>query len=129
MSRSIVIADDTAYMRALIRETLSSVGLVIAGEATDGPSALDMYRQKQPDLIILNLVMPQNTGMQTLKHIKAWDPHAKILVCSALGQAPTIFSAIRSGANDFLVKPFDPQRLIDVVHKLLNINFTHHYEH
>ncbi len=126
MSRSIVIADDTAYMRALIRETLTSVGLLVAGEASDGPSAMAMYRHKQPDLIILNLVMPRSNGLETLKQIKAWDPHAKVLVCSALGQAPTIFSAIRAGASDFLVKPFDPQRLIDVVHKLLNINFTHH---
>lgn len=122
MTRNILIADDTAFMRVYIRETLTKAGFLVVGEASDGESAIAMYRQKQPDLIVLNLVMPNTSGIDTLREIKAWDPDAKVLVCSALAQAPTVVSAIKSGACEFLAKPFDPQRLVDTLYRALGLN-------
>jgi two-component system, chemotaxis family, chemotaxis protein CheY len=123
MSKRILIADDTAYMRAIIREILVYVGLVVVAEAENGEEALALYRQEQPDLVIMNIVMPKMTGLQALQHIKAWDPKAKVLICSAMGQAPTVFSAIQAGAADFLIKPFDGKRLLDSVCKVLHLKF------
>lgn len=125
MSKRVLIADDTAYMRAVLREALSHVGLVIVGEADNGGAAVSMYRQLQPDLLILNVMMPELDGIESLKQIRAWDPHAKILMCSAMGQAATVFSAIRCGASDFLVKPFDSKRLIDAICRILSLKFIH----
>jgi two-component system, chemotaxis family, chemotaxis protein CheY len=123
MSKRILVADDTAYMRALIRETLMSVGLNVVAEADNGSTAINMYRQHQPDLIILNIVMPDMNGIEALKQIKAWDPHAKVIVCSALGQASTVFSAVKSGATEFVIKPFDAKRLIDAICRALSLKF------
>jgi two-component system, chemotaxis family, chemotaxis protein CheY len=120
MSKKLLIADDTSYMRALIRETLQSAGFIILAEAHDGLSVVDLYKQHHPDLLILNVVMPGQNGIETLKLIKAWDPAAKILLCSAMGQASTVISAIREGANDFLIKPFEPKALIDTVNRILS---------
>jgi two-component system, chemotaxis family, chemotaxis protein CheY len=124
MTKRIIIVDDTAYMRAVIKQTLTQSGLQVVGEAEDGTTALNLYRQQQPDLIILNVVMPQVDGIETLKQIKAWDPHAKVLMCSAMGQAATVFTAIRAGASDFLVKPFDTPRLIEAISRVLSLKFV-----
>lgn len=121
MSRSVIIIDDTAYMRALIKNTLLSAGLAVMGEAENGRSTLSLYQQKRPDLVILNIVMPKSNGLDVLQQLKTWDPDAKVLICSAMGQASTIFSAIEKGADDFLVKPFEPKRLLEIVSRLLNI--------
>lgn len=123
MSKRIIVVDDTAYMRALIRKTLEAVGFEVVGEAENGAAGLALYRQQQPDLMIMNVVMPDRSGLETLKELKSWDPHAKVIVCSGMGQSSTVFSAIKAGATDFLAKPFAPQRLIQTVCKALNLKF------
>lgn len=120
MSKRVLIADDTAYMRAIIKDTLQKASYTVVGEAEDGEDAITLYRQHQPDVVIMNIVMPKINGLQALQCIKEWDPSARIILCSAMGQAPAIFSAIKAGACDFLVKPFEPQGLLECLNRTLN---------
>lgn len=120
MSKKILIADDTAYMRTVIREALSAIDVDIVGEAENGEQALALFKEHNPDLLILNIVMPPPDGLAVLQQIKSEKPTAQVLMCSAMGQASTVFAAIRAGADDFLVKPFDPQRLVQTVNRLLH---------
>lgn len=122
MTKRIVIADDTAYMRAIIKEAATSLGIMVAGEAEDGLEALTVYQQQQPDLIVLNVVMPKMNGIETLKCIRTWDPHANVMICTAMGQAPKVFAAVKAGANHFITKPIDNKRLIEALGKALDIN-------
>ncbi len=122
MSKRVLIVDDTAYMRALIRDTLINAGYVVVGQAEDGVSAISLYQQQQPDLVIMNIVMPKMNGMDALKKITEWDGHARVLMCSAMAQAPAVLNAIRAGASDFLIKPFEPKQLLETVGRILERN-------
>src|SRR6478735_1783532 len=124
MSKNVLIAEDTEYMRAQLRKILEELGMVVVAEATDGESTITMFREHKPDLIILNLVMPKGNGMNLLKLMRLEDPQSRILVCSALGQAPTIFEAIRSGALDYIVKPFNKKRLTEAINRALSLNLA-----
>jgi two-component system, chemotaxis family, chemotaxis protein CheY len=121
MRRRIIIADDTAYMRAIIRQTLTDAGLTVVAEAETGEDAFTMFCQHRPDLIILNLVMPRLEGLETLKKIKEINPEAKVLICSAMGQANIIFRAVQAGANDFLAKPFNAKQLLEAAGRTLRV--------
>ena len=119
MRKRVIIADDTAYIRTLIRQTLTGVGLTVVGEAETGEDAFNLFCQHRPDLTILNLIMPRVEGLETLKQIKKISPEAKVLICSAMGQANIIFKVIRGGASDFLAKPFHDKQLLDAVGRTL----------
>lgn len=119
MTKRIVIADDTLYMRSLIRETLKEAGFRIIAELEDGAAAVAGYRQHQPDAMILNLMMPKLGGLEALRQITSWDPNANIIICSAHGQASAVLEAIQAGAREFVVKPFDAARLLEVVNRVL----------
>lgn len=115
----VLIADDAAFMRMMLREILTEGGYEIVGEAANGSEACDLYKQTKPDLVTMDITMPKMDGITALKNIVAEDPQAKIIMCSAMGQQAMVIEAIQSGAKDFIVKPFQPQRVIDAVKKLV----------
>ena len=116
---SILIVDDAAFMRMLIKDTLTKQGYTDIIEAPDGQAACDAYASAYPALVFMDITMPNKTGLEALADIKKIDPMAKVVMCSAMGQEAMVVDAIRLGAIDFIVKPFKPDRLIQVVRKVL----------
>ena len=102
----ILIVDDAAFMRMMLKDILTKGGFEIAGEAADGNEAVAKYNELKPDLVTLDITMPNKDGIQALKEIKAADPNATCVMCSAMGQQSMVIDAIQSGAKDFIVKPF-----------------------
>jgi two-component system chemotaxis response regulator CheY len=118
MSRTILVVDDAAFMRMMIRDILSKEGYRIE-EAVNGRDAVEKYDQVAPDLVTLDITMPEMTGLEALKEIRAKDPSARVLMVSAMGQQQMIVEALESGAMDFLVKPFQPTKVLETVKKCL----------
>lgn len=119
MDKKIMIVDDAAFMRMMIKNALSGNGYANLIEAGDGEIALEMYKTEKPDLVIMDITMPNMDGLQALQAIKALDKNAKIVMCSAMGQEAMVVDAIRFGALDFIVKPFKPDRILQTVAKVL----------
>lgn len=119
MSKSILIVDDAKFMRTLLKDILSKTGYTIAGEATNGAEAIDMYNELKPDLVTMDITMPVKSGLEALKGIIQTHPDAKIIMCSAMGQQAMVLEAIKSGAKDFVVKPFQPERVLEAIDKML----------
>ena len=115
----ILIADDAAFMWMMLRDILVKNGFEIAGEAVNGADALNKYKELKPDLVTLDITMPEVDGLQALKNIRAFDGGAKVVMCSAMGQQSMVIDAIQSGAKDFIVKPFQADRVIEAVKKAL----------
>lgn len=115
----ILTVDDAAFMRMLIKDTLSKNGYTNIVEASDGQNACDVYAAEMPDLVFMDITMPNKTGIEALAEIKKIDPMAKVVMCSAMGQEAMVMEAIKLGAIDFIVKPFKPDRLLQVVKKVL----------
>ena len=111
MSPTVLIVDDAEFMRLMLREILDEMGLKTVGEAGDGCEALDLYRRLQPDLVALDITMPGRDGIATLREILAEDPQACVVMITALGQKDKVLESIQAGARDFIVKPFDPERV------------------
>ncbi len=121
MAINIMIVDDLAFIKLLLKDLIEKAGFRVVGEASDGEEAIDMYQVKKPDLVLLDITMPKMDGITALKKILALDPGAKIIMCSALGQQRLIVQAIQLGAKDFIVKPFRPDRVISSIKKALDI--------
>lgn len=119
MDKKIMVTDDAAFMRVLIKDALSKQGYSNVVEAADGQIACDLYDTEKPDLVFMDITMPNKTGLQALAEIRAKDPNAKVVMCSAMGQEAMVVDAIRLGAIDFIVKPFKPDRLLQIVKKVL----------
>ncbi len=119
MDKKILLVDDAAFMRMLIRDALTKNGYTQILEAADGEIAVQVYDQEQPDLVIMDITMPNKTGIEALKDIKAKYPAAKVIMCSAMGQEAMVVEAIRLGALDFIVKPFKADRILQTVSKIL----------
>ncbi len=119
MSKRILIVDDAAFMREMLRDLLTEEGFEITAEAADGDEAVAAFAEYSPDLVMLDIVMPRKSGLEALREIMARDPSATIVMCSALGQESLVMEALEAGAKDFVVKPFKPDRAIDVVKKAL----------
>ena len=115
----ILIADDAAFMRMMVKDSLTKNGYTDIVEAADGEIACNLYNSEKPDLVILDITMPNKTGIEALRDIQAADPSAKIIMCSAMGQEAMVVEAIKLGALDFIVKPFKPERIIQAVSKVL----------
>ncbi len=115
----ILIADDAAFMRMMLKDILSQGGYEIVGEAANGSEAVELYQQTKPDLVTMDITMPVMDGITALKGIMAADPQAKIVMCSAMGQQAMVIESIQAGAKDFIVKPFQPQRVLEAVKKLI----------
>ena len=117
----ILLVDDAAFMRMMVKDALTKNGYADAEilEAADGVQAVEMYNESKPDLVIMDITMPNMDGLEALKTIKAADPNATIVMCSAMGQEAMVIDAIKSGARDFIVKPFKPDRILKTVKSIL----------
>ena len=119
MSKKILLVDDAAFMRIMIKDTLSKNGYTELFEAVDGADAVQKYAEISPDLVVMDITMPNMDGLQALKEIRAKDSNAKVIMCSAMGQEGMVVDAVKSGARDFIVKPFKPDRIVQAVNKVL----------
>jgi two-component system chemotaxis response regulator CheY len=121
MAINILIVDDLDFIKIVLRDILEKSGFRVIGEASNGGDAIKIYQEKKPDAVLMDITMPGMDGLTALKRIKALDPAARIIICSALGQQRLIVQAIQLGAKDFIVKPFQPQRVVSALKKALNI--------
>ena len=115
----VLVVDDAAFMRMMIKDILTKNGYEVAGEAENGAIAVSKYAELKPDLVLMDITMPDKDGIQALKEIKASDGGAKVIMCSAMGQQAMVIEAIQSGARDFIVKPFQADRVIEAVKKVV----------
>jgi two-component system chemotaxis response regulator CheY len=115
----VLVVDDAAFMRKMVSDALTAGGHQIVGEAANGVEALTRFRELRPDVMTLDITMPEKDGLAALREILAFDPTAKVVMCSALGQESKVLESIKAGAKDFVVKPFQPERVNDAVAKAL----------
>lgn len=119
MAKNILIVDDAAFMRMMIKDILTKNGYNVIGEAENGAKAFEKYNELKPDLVLMDITMPEVDGIVALKKIKGADPNALIIMCSAMGQQAMVIEAIQGGAKDFIVKPFQPDRVLEAVKKVI----------
>lgn len=119
MAKNILVVDDAAFMRMMIKDILTKNGYNVVGEAENGIKACDKYAELKPDLVLMDITMPEMDGIAALKKIKAYDPGAMVIMCSAMGQQAMVIEAIQGGAKDFIVKPFQADRVIEAVKKVV----------
>jgi two-component system, chemotaxis family, chemotaxis protein CheY len=120
MTRRVLICDDALFMRSMLADILASAGYEVAGEAATGAEAVQKYRELGPDLVTMDIVMPDMGGIDAVRAIVKEFPDAKILMCSAMGQQALVIEAVRAGAKDFVVKPFQPSRVVEAVQRVLS---------
>jgi two-component system, chemotaxis family, chemotaxis protein CheY len=119
MAKRILITDDALFMRVTLKNILTQHGYEVVGEATNGAEAVDLYRQLKPDAVTMDITMPEMDGIEAVTEICREDPNARIVMCTAMGQRSMVVDAIRAGARDFVVKPFQPDRVVEALTKLL----------
>lgn len=119
MGSRILVVDDAAFMRMMIKDILTKNGFEVVGEAENGAKAVEKYQELRPDLTTMDITMPEMDGISAVKQIKKIDPAAKVIMCSAMGQQAMVIEAIQSGARDFIVKPFQADRVLEAVRKVL----------
>ena len=115
----IMLVDDAAFMRMMVKDALTKAGYTDLIEAQDGAEAVEKFNAENPDLVFMDITMPNKDGLEALKEIKAAHPNANIVMCSAMGQEAMVIEAIKSGAKDFIVKPFKPDRVLKTVTSIL----------
>lgn len=119
MGKSILIVDDAAFMRMMLKDILTKNGYEVVGEAENGAKAVEKYKEVTPDLVTMDITMPEMDGIAALKNIRMEDSNAKVVMCSAMGQQSMVIEAIQAGARDFIVKPFQPDRVLEAVKKVI----------
>ena len=119
MAQRVLVCDDAIFMRTMIGDILSGAGYEVVGEAETGLQAIERYRNLRPDLVTMDIVMPDMGGIDAVREIVKEDANAKILMCSAMGQQALVVEAIHAGAKDFVVKPFQPSRVLEAVQRVL----------
>ena len=119
MNHTVLICDDAIFMRTMVRDILTQAGFEVIGEAETGVQAVEKYQQLRPDLVTMDIVMPDMGGIDAVRQICKSDPNARILMCSAMGQQALVVEAIQAGAKDFVVKPFQPSRVLEAVQRVL----------
>lgn len=119
MAKRILICDDAAVMRMMLKNILTKNGYEVVGEADDGAVALTKYKETKPDLVLMDITMPGVSGIQALKNIREYDPGALVIMCSAMGQQTMVIDSIESGAKDFVVKPFQAERVLEAVKRVM----------
>lgn len=115
----ILIVDDAAFMRMMIKNILIKEGYYVVGEAENGAQAVEKYKELNPDLVTMDITMPEMDGISAVKEIMKINKGAKVVMCSAMGQQAMVIDAIQAGAKDFIVKPFQPDRVIEAISKVL----------
>ncbi|KAB2954388.1 response regulator [Heliorestis acidaminivorans] len=119
MANRILIVDDAAFMRMMIKDILSKNGYEVVGEAENGAVAVEKWKELRPDLTTMDITMPEMDGINAVKAIRQVDASARIIMCSAMGQQAMVIDAIQAGAKDFIVKPFQPERVLEAVKKAI----------
>ncbi|MDD9147054.1 MULTISPECIES: response regulator [unclassified Sporolactobacillus] len=119
MAGRILVVDDAAFMRMMLKDILTKNGYEVVGEGANGNEAVDKYEELRPDLVTLDITMPELDGIQALKKIRSIDTDCKVIMCSAMGQQSMVIDAIQAGAKDFIVKPFQADRVIEAIKKTL----------
>ena len=119
MAQRVLVCDDAIFMRTMISDILTGAGYEVVGEAETGVQAIERYRTLRPDLVTMDIVMPDMGGIDAVREIVKEDANAKILMCSAMGQQALVVEAIQAGAKDFVVKPFQPSRVLEAVQRVL----------
>jgi two-component system chemotaxis response regulator CheY len=119
VSHTVLICDDAIFMRTMVRDILTQAGFDVIGEAETGVQAVSKYQELRPDLVTMDIVMPDMGGIDAVRQICTLDPTARILMCSAMGQQALVVEAIQAGAKDFVVKPFQPSRVLEAVQRVL----------
>jgi len=117
--KTILLVDDATIMRMMLKKLLSESGYEIVGEAENGQKALEKYKELKPQLVIMDITMPEMNGIQATKAIKEFDSSALIIMCSAMGQQSMVIESIQAGARDFIVKPFQNDRVLEAVAKII----------
>ena len=115
MGRRVLVVDDAAFMRMMLKDILTKNGYEICGEGTNGKDGAEKYNELKPDLVTMDITMPEMDGITALKAIRAMDADAKVIMCSAMGQQAMVIDAIQAGAKDFIVKPFQADRVIEAI--------------
>lgn len=118
MGKTVLITDDAAFMRMMLKDILTKAGYSVVGEAGNGNEALEKYKELKPDIVTMDITMPDCDGIEGLKKIKAADAGANVVMCSAMGQQAMVLEAIKSGAKDFIVKPFQADRVLEALQKV-----------
>ena len=121
MAKKILICDDAAFMRMMVKDILTRGGYEVVGEAENGEKAVSLYETLKPDLVLMDITMPVMDGIQALKLIRKRDASVRVIMCSAMGQAEQVKEAMENGAEDFVVKPYQADRLLEAVKKILNV--------
>lgn len=119
MSHTVLVCDDAVFMRTMLSDILQQAGFTIVGEADTGTKAVSKYKELRPDLVTMDIVMPDMGGIDAVREITAFDPGARVVMCSAMGQQALVVDAIQAGAKDFVVKPFQPSRVLEAVQRVL----------
>ncbi|MBA3405200.1 MAG: response regulator [Gemmatimonadaceae bacterium] len=119
MNNTVLVCDDAVFMRTMIGDILTQAGLEVVGEAESGAQAVEQYMALRPDLVTMDIIMPEMGGIEAVRAITGFDPHARVLMCSAMGQQSLVAEAIQAGAKDFVVKPFQPSRVLEAVQRVL----------
>ena len=118
-SSTVLVCDDAVFMRTMVSDILSQAGFTVVGEAENGKQAVEKYQQLKPDLVTMDIIMPEMGGIEAVKKITQLDPGARILMCSAMGKQALVQEALQAGARDFVVKPFQPSRVLEAVQRVL----------
>ena len=118
MAKRILITDDALFMRVTLKNILTQNGFEVVGEAANGLESVKLYKELQPDVVTMDITMPEMDGLAALREIRAHDPNANIVMCTAMGQKSMVVEAIQAGAKDFIVKPFQPERVLEALGKL-----------
>jgi two-component system chemotaxis response regulator CheY len=119
VNSTVLVCDDAVFMRTMISDILTQAGFDIVGEAESGTQAVEKYRALKPDLVTMDIIMPDMGGIEAVRAITDFDPQARVLMCSAMGQQALVAEAIQAGAKDFVVKPFQPSRVLEAVQRVL----------
>lgn len=120
MAHRVLLVDDASFMRMMLKNILVGSGYEVVGEAENGAKAIDQYKALKPDLMIMDIIMPEMGGIDAVREIIKVNPAAKILMCSSMGQQSLVVEAIQAGAKDFIVKPFQPSNVLEAVKKALD---------
>lgn len=118
MAKRVLIVDDAAFMRMLLKDIITKAGYEVVGEAANGVEAVEKYKELKPDVVTMDITMPEMNGIEAIKKIREFAPDAKIIVCSAMGQQAMVIEAIQAGAKDFIVKPFQHTRVVEALQKI-----------
>ncbi|MCK4548893.1 MAG: response regulator [Candidatus Krumholzibacteria bacterium] len=120
MKARVLVVDDAIFMRKMISDILEGNDMEVVGEADTGALAVEKYKELKPDLVTMDIIMPEMNGIDAVRQIMSNDSQARIVMCSALGQQALVQDALTAGAKDFLIKPFNPSRVIEVISKILS---------